>query len=602
MAMTQQDSSKNVELEHDERLSSLRRSQDPYSEERIEEPFKLTFKLFLAFLSLQIGYMADVFVTGMAETDFSYINSAIGPSPNNYAWLVASVNLAGSVMNPVVARLSDVFGRKVFLLTGNLLGIVGCAMSARCKSMSVLIGAGALIGLSSAAHSLALTCIAEMVPRRSRPLAQGLFQGSLIAASAFSPLIAHAFVLNTSWRDIYWLAFAHNIAGFVFVAFFYHPEKQNITEKLEPIWERCKKFDWPGSFLYVTMLTIFACGLLFGGGKYPWISAGTMAPVFVGVALMFTFAIWEFFNSKTELALLPRPLVRKLRTFDVILATMFLSGLLNATAILWPEEIQILFTQKPIRMGLFGMASGLPGAIFAPLVGYVVTRGYHRWWLIFFSIAYTIVVGAQATISPSSAASSTVLVAFTGAFYTAVFVIGIGMIQMVVRHEHLGIATGLAISLHTYGGAMDSIIVPIMLKNKLSAQVKERLPPILVRAGIPLRNLQAAIEALLGGEVTSPALAGASPLGLLEAGQVLKSCYAHAFRYVYEVSITFGILAICFAVFSKDLKKYMSPMVEVRLMKSKGLLPPDVEALANRAKSGSDEKRGNGASTGNGGL
>jgi MFS family permease len=80
-----------------------------------------------------------------------------------------------------------------------------------------LIGAGVLIGISLAGHSLALTCIGEIVPKRSRPLGQGIFQGSLITASAFSPLIAHAFVLHT-WRDIYWVAMAHNIAGLIGVA------------------------------------------------------------------------------------------------------------------------------------------------------------------------------------------------------------------------------------------------------------------------------------------------------------------------------------------------------------------------------------------------
>jgi len=219
-------------------------------------------------------------------------------------------------------------------------------------------------------------------------------------------------------------------------------------------------------------------------------------------------------------------------------------------------------------------------------------------------VAFTIVGGAQATISPTSAASSTALATLSGAFYTAITVTGIGMIQVVVRHEHLGIATGLAQSLHTYGGAMTSIIAPVMLKNKLNDQIKARLVPALVEAGIPLRNLPAALESILGGVYTSPALAGASPLGLLQAGHVLQSCYAHAFAYVYEVCIVFGLVAIIFCLFTKDLKKYMSPIVEVRLVKSKGLVPPDLEALAHRAKSRGNKKSGSEGSdfAGNGGL
>ncbi|KAF2815280.1 trichothecene efflux pump [Mytilinidion resinicola] len=540
--------------------------------------------------SIQIGYMADVFVVGMARTDFAYITADIGPSPNNYAWLLVSINLAGSVLTPVVGRLSDIFERKIFLLVGNLIGFVGCVVSATCHSMGALIGAGVLIGLSSAAHSLSLTCIAEMVPKRSRPLANGLFQGSLIAASAFSPLIAHAFVLHTTWRDIYWMAFAHNIAGFIGVFIFYNPEKRKTQLQLESIGTRFKKFDWYGPVLYVVMLTLIAIGLLFGGSAYPWISAGVLTPTFLGVALIFVFAIWEAIHCPSPWAFLPKPLVKEWRTFDTILFALFLSGIGDATTILWSEEVQILYTQKSIPQGLYGMAHGLAGPVFAPLVGYLVQKGYARWWLTFFIIGFTIVGGAQATLSTTSQASSTALVALSGAFYTAISVTAIGMIQVVVRHEYLGVATGIAQSLHTYGGAMTSIIAPVMLKNKLTDQVKSRLVPALAEAGVPLLNLQVAVESFLAGDVTSPAFAGANPLGLLKAGQVLKSCYVHAFAYVYEICITFGAVSIIFALFSKNLKEYMSPVVEIRLKKSKGLLPPDVEALTHRVKSRGNRK------------
>jgi len=467
MATTDLSISKELEPEHNEGNSS-QHVQETDSNGGTEKPFKFTFRLFLAFLSIQVGFMADVFVIGMARTDFSYITADIGPAPNNYAWILVSVNLAGSVLAPIVGRLSDFFGRKIFLLVGNLFGLVGCAVSARCKSQAALIGAGVLIGLSMAAHSLALTCIGEMVPKRSRPLAQGLFQGSLIAASAFSPLIAHAFVLHTTWRDIYWMAMAHNIAGLIGVALFYHPvklESLNTPEQLAPVGTRLKKFDWPGSTLYVVMLTLVAVGLLFGGSAYPWISVGTLVPAFLGAALICVFAVWEFFNCSNPFAFLPRPLLKKWRSYDTILFALFVSGIGDATTILWAEEVQVLFTQKPVRMGLYGMAHGLAGPVFAPLVGYLVQRGYARWWLTFFVVAFTIVGGAQATISPTSAASSTALTVLSGAFYTAISVAAMGMIQVSVKHEHLGIATGMAQSLHTYGGAMTSIIAPSCLRT-----------------------------------------------------------------------------------------------------------------------------------------
>ncbi|KAF2501585.1 MFS general substrate transporter, partial [Lophium mytilinum] len=554
--------------------------------------------------SIQIGYMADVFVVNMARTDFTSIVADVGPAPNNYAWLLVSNGLTGSLLTPVVSQLSDTFERKILLLAGNVIGFIGCVVSATCHSQGALIGSGVLIGISSAAHSLSFTMIAEMVPKRHRPLAIGLFEFSLIPATAFSPLIGHAFVLHTTWRDIYWMAFAHNIAGFIGIAIFYQPEKRRTALQLESIGVRLKKFDWPGHFLYVTMLTLVAIGLLFGGTVYSWDSVGVLLPTFLGVGLIFVFVIWEFFHSRSPWAFLPRPLVTEWRSYSTLLFVLFVSGIGDATSTLWSEEVEILYTTKPITQGLYGMAHGLAGPVFAPLVGYVIQRGFARWWLTFFVVAFMIVGGAQATLSTSSPASAIALATLSGGFYMATTVACIGMIQVAVRHEYLGVATGIAQSLRTYGGSMTSIIAPVMLKNKLKGQVKSRLVPALAAAGVPLLNLPVAVQSFLAGDVTSPAFAGANPLGLLKAGQVLQSCYIHAFAYVYEICILFGGLAIVFALCSKNSKEYLSPVVEIHLKRSKGFLPADVEAITHRVKSrGSRKTESEGSvSAGNGGL
>lgn len=218
-------------------------------------------------------------------------------------------------------------------------------------------------------------------------------------ATAFSPLIAHALFLDSTWKDIYWIAFAHNIASFIGVALFYHPEKRNVVAQLEPIWTRFKRYDWLGSFLYVSMLSLIALGLPFGGMTYPWISVGTLLPTFLGVALAITFITWEVLNRRSALSFLPEALMRRVRRYDILLIILFLSSVTDVPGIIWPQEVQILFTQNQIRMGLYDIARGLLGPIFAPLVGYIVQRGYARWWLTFFAVALTIVGGAHATIS-----------------------------------------------------------------------------------------------------------------------------------------------------------------------------------------------------------
>lgn len=97
--------------------------------------------------------------------------------------------VAGAAFSPVVGRLGDIFGRRNFLLLGNSLAIVGCAISATAKDINTIIAGDVIIGVASAMRQVAWACLGEIVPKKSRGLAFGLFQTSLSPASAFAPLI-----------------------------------------------------------------------------------------------------------------------------------------------------------------------------------------------------------------------------------------------------------------------------------------------------------------------------------------------------------------------------------------------------------------------------
>ena len=112
----------------------------------------------------------------------------VGPSPH-YIWVVTAQTVGGAAIAPVVGRFGDIFGRRKFLLTGNLLGVVGTVISATAPDINTLIGGGVLIGVASGMRQLAWACLGEIVPKKNRGLAFSLLQGSLGAAAAFGPVI-----------------------------------------------------------------------------------------------------------------------------------------------------------------------------------------------------------------------------------------------------------------------------------------------------------------------------------------------------------------------------------------------------------------------------
>ena len=119
------------------------------------------------------------------RTDLTVIT---GPS-NSYTWMVTAQIVGQSVLAPQMGRFADIFGRRNFLLLGNALAIIGCALGATAQSVNTVIGGSALIGVGGSMQQLAWTCLGELVPKRDRGMALGFLETSILPASTFGPVI-----------------------------------------------------------------------------------------------------------------------------------------------------------------------------------------------------------------------------------------------------------------------------------------------------------------------------------------------------------------------------------------------------------------------------
>jgi MFS family permease len=213
--------------------------------------------------------MADiVYVTGAGGL-LTIINADIGPS-SSYSWIVTAFAVSSAVLSPLVGRLSDIFGRRNFLLAGNLFGLISAAIAATCHEVNVFVGASALAGIGVALHQISFTAVSEMVPKRTRGLALGAIESGLGLPGAFAPLMGYAMDERSSWRNLFWLIFAIQGGSFFLLLFFYHPINQYIKEEGKSRFQQCLSLDWVGLFLFFTGLVLFLLGISFGGSQFAW--------------------------------------------------------------------------------------------------------------------------------------------------------------------------------------------------------------------------------------------------------------------------------------------------------------------------------------------
>ena len=122
-----------------------------------------------------------------------------------------------------------------------------------------------------------------------------------------------------------------------------------------------------------------------------------MAPLLIGAALLAACGIWEN-HTHNPYAIFPHRVMRNWRGFTIVTGVTFLVGILYySTLILWPLQIQILYAQDPITIGLYSMALGFGGMIGGTLTGFVMNRtNISKWVLVFFCLELTVVSGVSA--------------------------------------------------------------------------------------------------------------------------------------------------------------------------------------------------------------
>ncbi|GAX54422.1 MFS transporter [Streptomyces olivochromogenes] len=392
----------------------------------------------------QLMVVLDATITNIA---LPAIQTDLGVSDANLAWIVNSYALAFGGLLLLGGKAGDLFGRRKMFQVGTAVFTLASLLGGLAPNESLLIGARVLQGVGAAlAAPSALALITTTFPAgKARNTAMGVYAAMGGVGATVGLLLGGALTDVLDWR---WVFFVNIPIGLAVLAG---------TRTLVEAERHPGRLDVPGAITGTGGLIALVYGIT-RGGEHGW-TGGVTLVVFAAAAVLL--AAFLYLQARTIDPMMPLRLFKD-RTRSGSYATMlFIGAGMFATFYFLTLYMQLILGYSPVRTGFaylpfsFGMA--MAAGVSSKLVTHLAPR------LIAGPGLLVAAVGMLwfATLEPDSSYTAHLMPAM---FVTA---LGLGMsfVPMTlgavsgVSHQDTGVASALLNTAQQIGGALGLAIL-----------------------------------------------------------------------------------------------------------------------------------------------
>ena len=403
---------------------------------------------------------------------------------DRYTWASTAYLVGSAVAIPIVGRLSDFYGRRIFFLLGIAIFMLGSVPTGLSRTMTQLIAFRAVQGIGGGIiMTTSLVAIADLFPPKERGKFQGLIALVYGMASIVGPTLGGFITDNLSWNWIFLFNVPAGIPVLLLIARTF-PQIRPEVEK--------QSLDYPGMATLVLAVVPILLALSWGGVQYEWGSPQTAGFLAFGLAMAAAFVVIE---SRSDAPIMPLNVYRN-RTVAISVIVMFLSGLALYGSIMFVP----LFFQ-----GVLGASATSSGSFLTPMMLAVVFGAVLSGILLRRTGRYRI----QAFISTGLMTMGMLLISamdertsFAGAVGSIV-VMGLGLggtlpvftvaVQNSVPFRFMGLATSMLLFYRLAGGMMGLAVLGVVLTKRFSRRLEGMLSDS-VRAALSPDRLDAIKE------------------------------------------------------------------------------------------------------------
>jgi EmrB/QacA subfamily drug resistance transporter len=436
----------------------------------------------------------------------------------HYAWVTTAYLLTSTASVPIFGKLSDLYGRKLFLVVGVVLFLIGSALCAAAQSMTDLILFRGFQGIGAGCiQAMAFTTIADLFPPTKRGRVSGVFGSVFGLASVLGPTLGGALTDGPGWRWVFLVNIPLGLASLTVLVLWFPNIRRVYTVR--------PSIDVLGAFALLLSVVPLLLALSWGGRDYAWDSPLILGMLALGLLMGASF-IW--LEGRAAEPIIPLSLFHNTGIATCIAAVALTAMGMFGTVLFIPLFIQ----------GVIGSSATQSGAALTPLMlslivsstvaGQLLSRyGRYRWLAItgvgLAGFGMLLLSGMRADTDYVVVVRNMIVIGLGLGITFPVFTLAV---QNAVDQRMLGAATSTLQFFRSMGGALGVAIFGSILTNSFGSALRVALPFEIASSLTPTQFTRLANPQAL----MNPAGAGAVLRGVADPNGPAAELYLAAIR------------------------------------------------------------------------
>lgn len=426
-------------------------------------------------LVILAGVLLSLFLAALDQTIVATALPAIVADFNAIdmvSWVSTGYLLASTAMVPVYGKLSDLYGRKLILLWGIAVFLLGSILCGLAMSMLQLVLYRVVQGIGAAAlTSTAFAIPADLFAPADRPRYMGIFGSVFGLASVIGPFIGGFLTDQLSWHWVFYVNLPLGIVALAFVII----KMPRLASGLRG------RIVWLGTLLLIIAVVPLMLGLTLDKSIYPWNSPLILGMLGVAAVATLLFLWVEMHVTSPVISL---GLFRN-RTFAVGIAASVLNGAAFFGAILFLSLFMVnVLGLSATEAGTAQIPLMLAFVVSSNIFSQVVQRvGRYKSYMLagFLLMMVGFLLLTQIGVNTT----------MWGVTWR-MFIVGLGMgpalpllnlaMQNAVPFHEIGAATASRQFFQQLGQAIGAAVFGVVLATTLTTQISTNIAPILGQA------------------------------------------------------------------------------------------------------------------------